>query len=389
MNGAALPPDRPALGAYGRDGQPYAAPSPLYFAENGATGVRTHGMHTKPLAEVEDESIEWLWDGWLLTKGLHVVAALPSVGKTHLVTRLLADLTTGRPLPGELLPHAHEQLRVGIMTLEEHSDSLHKARFTHAGGDLSMVELIESRYIRQGEEVRRAWKMPDDVDELGAVIRASGLSVVMIDGIGYSMSGGKDGYGDVGDALSALGDMAHRTGVAIIGITHLPKSTANATVGAIGSIGWSAIPRILWVLGLDPDDDEPDPQLRRRVARVAKTNYKPPHSGLSFRLEGSPNDEQIGIVTDIRASTVAADALIQPVETSADKSDAQQVREYIRDLLPHSGDSMEYRDLRTKIADSFPGPCSSYKSIATAIRKTGMKVDKPTQKGGSRRVTHP
>src|SRR5262249_43426879 len=78
---------------------------------------------------------------------------------------------------------------------------------------------------------------------------------------------------DVRRAFAPLRGLAERTGACITFLRHLNKmSGGNVLYRGGGSIGSLGAVRSGMVMGLDPDDEQEDPQLRRRVLAPMKSN---------------------------------------------------------------------------------------------------------------------
>ena len=98
--------------------------------------------------------------------------------------------------------------------------------------------------------------MPQDCGVLEAVLSEQNVKVVVVDGLGYSVAGDSHNYSNIGSALSALAGAAERSGCAVLGLTHPPKGGSDPVTAAIGNTAWTAVARIVWVLGVDPQDEQ-------------------------------------------------------------------------------------------------------------------------------------
>ncbi|HXN62317.1 MAG TPA: AAA family ATPase [Acidimicrobiales bacterium] len=281
---------------------------------------------TKSAADVTPTKPEWIVTGWLLRRALCLVTGRQGLGKTTLASHLIACLTTGRHsgFPGDV---DRAPMRCAVLSLEEPDDRL-VARLKAAGADLERVDIMYhlEDHDDEGLIVRRRWQMPKDVEALGKAIVENGLDLVVIDGLGYSISGDSHNYAQVGTALAALAAEADRTGSCIVGLTHPPKGASDPVTSAIGSTAWTSIPRVSMVLGLDPDDES------RLVARVSKSNYREPDAGVSFTL-ASDEEFEVGYVAGLRPSDVAAEQLTAMPATAEEKSDRAAAREFVDEYL--------------------------------------------------------
>ena len=152
------------------------------------------------------------------------------------------------------------------------------------------------------------------------------VGMVVVDGLGYSVAGDNHNYGVIGSALSALAAMAERTDCAILGLTHPPKGASDSVTAAIGSTAWTAVSRIVWVLGYDPDDEA------KRVVRVSKSNFKMPDDGLSFRI-GDDQRHECGFVTGLAAGRVSAEELVAASIPPPEGTEREEAKQLVRSVL--------------------------------------------------------
>jgi RecA-family ATPase len=241
---------------------------------------------------------EWLWEQWLVAGALHVLVSRQGFGKSTLAAWLTGQVTTGRGYPDD--PTVREPSNVATLSLEEAADRL-VARLRATGADVGRVDILaDVQDDDDGRTYRRPWRLPKDCSVLESFIRDGQIRLLIVDGLGYSITGDSHNYAVVGSALSALAGVAESTGCAVLGLTHPPKGGSDPVTAAIGSAAWTAIPRIVWVLGVDPEDKTE----QRRVCRVSKTNYRQPDNGIGFSID---NDERF----ECRLEDVAALALVE------------------------------------------------------------------------------
>jgi|GEM_PF-1617296 putative DNA primase/helicase len=295
----------------------------LAQVESKSVGARvTHQI----AARITPSKPEWLWTGWLLLRAVNLLTGRQGSGKTTFIAHVIAMLTIGIPLPSDI---SREPITCGVLSLEEPPDRV-AARLYAAGADLDRVHVLGDveDHNDDGKPYRRRWSLPGDISILGNLIEELEMGLVVIDGLGYSISGDSHNYAVVGSALAALAGEAERSGAAILGLVHPPKGASDPVTAAIGSTAWTAIPRISIVLGVDPNDESGE----RRLVRVGKTNYKEPASGLQFRIGDDPEYE-CGYVTALyKDETAAEDIMAAPVsrEEKGERADAHAV---LRSLL--------------------------------------------------------
>ena len=151
---------------------------------------------------------------------------------------------------------------------------------------------------------------------------------MIVDGLGFSLSGDSHNYAVVGSALAALAGEADRTGAAILGLTHPPKGGSEAVTAAIGSTAWTALPRISMVVGVDPTDSTG----QRRVVSVGKSNYREPDTSVSFTI-ANDSEYECGYVANLATSKVDADQITAAPLSEEERSERDHAEEFVREFL--------------------------------------------------------
>jgi hypothetical protein len=277
--------------------------------------------------QIEPTRPVWTWNGWIVAGCLHLLVARQGMGKSTVLAWLMALVTTGREFPDD--PTSRQPKRVAILSLEESDDRL-VARLHAAGADVTLVEVLSDveDVDDEGRSYRRPWRLPKDCTVLESFLREHCITLLGVDGLGYSITGDSHNYAVVGSALSALAGVAERTGCAILGLTHPPKGASDPVTAAIGSTAWTAVSRIVWVLGTDPNDESQ----QRRVCRVAKTNYRVPDNGIAFTI-GNDDRWECGFVTGLGMSAVSAEELVAIRQTDGERSEREETRDLLRSIL--------------------------------------------------------
>lgn len=276
-------------------------------------------------AEITATKPAWLWRGWLEARSLHLMIGRQGGGKSTVAAWVVATLSTGGLWPDDL--NTREPLRCAMLSLEEPDDRI-VARLHAAGANVDHVLIagdVED-VDDEGRPYRRTWRLPKDCGVLEQLLISERIALVVVDGLGYSISGDSHNYANVGSSLSALAGVAERTGAAILGLTHPPKGASDPVTAAVGSTAWTAIPRLTWVLGADPEDEA------RHVVRVGKSNYAEPPSGLAFSIESDDRFE-VGYVSNLTASAVAAEDLTAATPGPGDRTEREEARDLVRSLL--------------------------------------------------------
>ncbi|HLM96763.1 MAG TPA: AAA family ATPase [Acidimicrobiales bacterium] len=269
----------------------------------------------------------FLWERHLVAAGVQLLVSRQGIGKSTLASWAIGNLSRGRPFPGDRIDR--DPINCAMLSLEEPDERL-VARLHATGADLSRVLIIGDieTFDEDGRPFRRPWRLPKDCDVLEEFLTNNEVGFVVVDGLGYSVQGDSHNYGAVGAALSSLAAVAERTGCSILGLTHPPKGGSDPATAAIGSTAWTAVARIVWVLGIDPDDETEC----RRVMRVSKSNFKMPDDGLAFII-GDDERFDCGYVTGVTTSSVSAEALVAASVPGAEKTEREEARDLVRSIL--------------------------------------------------------
>ena len=274
-------------------------------SQNGS--VATAALVSRCAAEIPPEKIEWLWPG-RLARGKHTcIAGEPGTGKSQLSIAIIAAVTTA----GEW-PCGEGQAPLGnaiILSAEDGASDTIVPRLLAAGADLSRVHVVSAVHDANG---RRALNLQHDLDLLEKkIIELGNVALVVVDPVS-SYLGATDSHknSEVRGVLEPLSEMAERTRVAILSVTHFSKAGAHNTTKAlhrfIGSIAFTGAPRAAFAVIEDAEHDG------RRLFLHAKNNLTRAPQGLAFRLE------QALVVDRIVASRILWEA--EPVAMTANEA---------------------------------------------------------------------
>lgn len=231
-------------------------------------------------SDVEQESINWLWQSWLPIGELSILDGDPGLGKSTLTCEIAARLTTGRELPPTSPQKKTKPCGVVMVGAEDSPGHTIRPRLEAAEADLQSVNIVQTVHDEQEE---RPLILPKDIHLLAQAVQRVDAGLVIIDPLMAHLDGSVNTHRDqdVRRALTPLSTFASDYQVAVLVVRHLNKSTEGSALyrggGSIGIIGQA---RVAMLMGKDPNDDA------RRIIAPTKNNLCPFPSSLAFRLKG-------------------------------------------------------------------------------------------------------
>ena len=270
------------------------------------------------LSGVKPEAIEWYWHGRIARAKLTCFDGLPGMGKTTVSLDLVARFSRGDPLPLESVPVP--KMVVGIMSDEDGLADTTVPRLKIAGADLTQVCQLTGRTIHGS---KRSLTIPDDIHEVGQIVRSEGIGYLHVDPLAAHASKGVDLYVDQdvrAQIMSPLANLAEETGITVVLVRHPTKAqTGPAMLRGGGSIGIIGAARFGLMFGHDPHDDS------SRVIASTKANIGPIPPSLIFKLEGIQGSDHARVWWDPLPSDLTADDLLPtPSKPSAKKISAAE-----------------------------------------------------------------
>lgn len=198
-----------------------------------------------PPAETSPLSVDWLWPERIPKHGVTVLAGDPGRGKSLLIAKIVATVTSGLAWP--LCKKKSQAGPVLLLSAEDNWQRVTLPRLLQAGADIDNLDVMHKF---------RALT-PERLDALADYMERERPSLVVVDTFSAYMGGARDMHrqNEVGEFLALLTEMAESTGAAVLGLAHLNKQTnEHPLFRIVGSIGFMASVRSALFLGADPSD---------------------------------------------------------------------------------------------------------------------------------------
>ena len=237
-------------------------------------------LRTMKLSDVVSEDVQWLWPGRFPRGKLSILAGTPGLGKSMLSLDMAARVSTGTPWP-DAMEMPNPAGSVVLLACEDGLADTVRPRLDAAEADVNRVVAIQGASAPQGGvrpfDAVRDLRHLDDLMSAAADVR-----LVVVDPVAAFIGAKVDAHRDneVRDALAPLAALAERHRVAVVGVMHLRKSqAASALDKVLGSVGFTALARAVWLLTRDPDDKAV------RLLAAGKMNLAEPGPTLAFQIE--------------------------------------------------------------------------------------------------------
>ena len=262
------------------------------------------------MSDVELPPVEWLWKPYLPFGKLSVLQGNPGEGKTYFAMHLAAACTNGKLLPNM---ERMEPFNVIYQTAEDGLGDTVKPRLIEAGADLDRVLVIDDSDVQLTLSDERIEK---------AIIE-NNARLVIIDPIQAYLGADVDmnRANEVRPIFMRLGQVAQRTGCAILLIGHLNKAAGMQSLQrGLGSIDIAAAVRSVMFIG----KLKHDPTMR--ILTHEKSSLAPPGVSLAFSLGDEGGFRWVG------EYDITADEMLSGVEPQRETK-TQQAKDLICTLL--------------------------------------------------------
>ena len=295
------------------------------------------------MSDVELTPVDWLWKPYLPFGKLSVLQGNPGEGKTYFAMHLAAACTNGKLLPNM---ERMEPFNVIYQTAEDGLGDTVKPRLIEAGADLDRVLVIDDSEVQltlSDERIEKA-------------IVENNARLVIIDPIQAYLGADVDmnRANEVRPIFMRLGQVAQRTGCAILLIGHLNKAAGMQSLQrGLGSIDIAAAVRSVMFIG----KLKHDPTMR--ILTHEKSSLAPPGVSLAFSLGDEGGFRWVG------EYDITADEMLSGIEPQRETK-IQQAKDLICALLA-GGKQMLSEDIdKAALERGIPG-----RTVRDAKRELG------------------
>jgi putative DNA primase/helicase len=351
---------------------------------NGKQLVDAHaGLIARRASGIEPEKVDWLWPG-RLARGKHAsFAGEPGTGKSQLSVAIVAAVTVGGEWPcGEGRAPCGNVI---ILSAEDGAADTIVPRLIAVGADRDRVHLVSAVRNPDGKG-QRTFNLQTDIALLERKIAELGDVVLVVVDPVSSYLGKTDSHknSEVRGVLEPLSEMAGRTRVGVLTITHFSKTGAPNTTKAlhrfIGSIAFTGAPRTAFAVIEDADS------AGRYFLLHAKNNLAAPPRGLAYRLEQTIVGDGIvasRVAWESEPVSITANQALAAEAAGGDRSARQEAEEFLRGAL--AGGPMPAKEVQRMATEHGISP----KTLRTTRETCGVKVSRDGFGPGSKSLWSP
>lgn len=278
------------------------------------------------LSTVQPEHVRWLWPGRIPLGKLTILDGDPGLGKSLMTADLAARVSSGRTMPDGTESDLDGAAGVVLLSAEDGLADTIRPRLDAVDADTTRIVALQ--FVIDGASER----LPTlaDLQDLERAIAACNAKLVVCDPLMAFLPGKVNAHSDqeVRQALTPLSKMAESTGVAVLVVRHLNKSSGGSPLyrggGSIGIIGAA---RSGLLVAKDPDDESG----ARRILASTKCNLATLPPALAFRVGSMAGGVPYIIWEGATAHT--ASSLLSAPDDSEGGSAMSEAQDFLRSLL--------------------------------------------------------
>jgi hypothetical protein len=275
-------------------------------------------------SSIETKPVEWLWKGRIPKGKLTMLDGDPDLGKSVVTMDIAARVSTGRGFSDGWPCEAGNVL---ILNLEDASEDTIVPRLKAHGADLGRIFILPAT-VPGGNGDPKLLELPRDLLMVENKVIQREAVLLILDPLQTILEGDVNKDQDARKALTPVADMADRTGIAVVGVRHLNKSTGlKAIQRGSGNMGLIGVARAGSFFAEHPDDE------KLRVMAPHKSNLAEKPPSLCYRTVPWAIDPEIPRVEWMGATSHNANSLAAGNLSPHEKSVLDEAIEFLRDEL--------------------------------------------------------
>lgn len=220
----------------------------------------------KPISEYETQEINWLWYPYIPKGGITILDGDPGVGKTYLSLALVAHLSIGSPLPGEVeIKEGNQDMdprkpeKVLYMTAEDDPGLTLRPRLELMKANLSNILICEGTLADDGNTIEPLdFSTVEGLETLATLCEKYKPALIIIDPfVAFIGRADINKANEVRPVMTSLNLLARKYNVAILLVRHLTKGARERIIyRGMGTIDLIAAARSSLLVAPDPDNPE-------------------------------------------------------------------------------------------------------------------------------------
>jgi putative DNA primase/helicase len=308
----------------------------------------TSKMVLKRASTITPEVLTWLWPNRIPFGKLTLFAGHPGIGKGMATMYVAACASTGKGWVD--CENTNAPVESIIISSEDSSGDTLVPRLMAAGADMDKVIISDTMTTEKGE---KSFGLDVDLPSLREALESNpNIKLIVIDPIMNHLGSLKgNAEQELRAALTPLGKLAEKFGVAVVLVTHFNKSIGSESIQRVGgAMGMVGAVRIAWTFTEDKDDGN-------RKMLPLKANLSPDTGGLVYKIvptivEVNGQNVDIGKIEFGNVSHSSVDASLKnDAKNGVSKLDEAKVwlAEFLSDGTPKqvdeiypAGDSMGF-----------------------------------------------
>jgi hypothetical protein len=287
----------------------------------------------KDAASIEMEEMLWLWPNRIPEGAITWIMGQPNNAKSLLTIEIAKCATTGTDWP-DGTPNTMGKCKVLMYCGEDSLSKVVIPRLKAAGADLGpgMIGFMDRKSFRtiagDNSPEKRPLDLGEDLDTLLELAKKHpDVKMIIVDPI-TGVFGNKsiNKNEEANPILEKLIDFCESTGIAFVGVTHVPKRSTNSAIEKIAggsAVGGSA--KSAFMLSRDPDSDD----VHDHLLTMVKWNYTGEASGMKYstvpaEVEHKGKKLKIAKIAWGESTDLIADDVLVAQNSKKDDRDRQQ-----------------------------------------------------------------